>query len=43
MFGWSRRRRDKNATCGGMKEINGLFWLDKPVLAGSECRAHRRH
>jgi transposase len=24
-----------------LKEINGLFWLDKPVL--SECRAHQVH
>jgi hypothetical protein len=31
MFGWSRRRRDKNATCGRIvEEINGPFWLDKP-------------
>jgi hypothetical protein len=31
MFGWSRRRRDKNATCGGIVEGN------QPVFAMAEA------
>src|SRR2546430_16393825 len=27
MFGWSRRRRDKNATCGGIVEGNQRSFL----------------